>query len=121
MAPSARDGLDRSQLGRALRWKPQTQLGVWVVALACGAIWLAVQLANPVWSASTRLVLAAPMAVVLVAIGGLTGSMRLRRRLRDRQWSASHPIDLSRAADGREPECDFSARRARHRPRGQQE
>jgi hypothetical protein len=116
LTPSARDGLKGSPLGGALRWQPRTQLGVWVVALTCGAIWFAVQLANTVWSLSTRVVLAAPTTVLLAVLGVVTGSIRLRRRLHDQQWSTSHPTGLSPPAGSTGPDSYFSAPDAHHRP-----
>jgi hypothetical protein len=105
MTPNARYGLKESSLGRVLRWKPQTQLGVWALAVTCGAIWFAGQLAYPVWPLTTRAIL----ALALVALAVVRGNMRLRRRAADRQWSASHPISLTASRQSPAPDCDHLA------------
>src|SRR5580698_2578094 len=102
MTPSGRDAARESPAGRAVRWKPRTQVGVWVVAAACGAICFAGQSVHPEWSLGTRAVLAAALA----AVAGVSGSMRLRRRLDDLHWSASHPISLTKSAQAMTPNSE---------------
>jgi len=64
----------RDRRGSALRWKPRTHLGVCIVAVTAGTIYLAAQAVDPVWSVWTRLVLAQG----LVALGVVPASMKLR-------------------------------------------
>jgi hypothetical protein len=73
MTSSARDG-QRSGIGRALRWYPRTHLGVCIVAVTNGAMCLAGESVYPVWSLTTRLLL----ALAILALGVLTGSTKLR-------------------------------------------
>jgi hypothetical protein len=105
MTPDAQHSLKESSLGRVLRWKPRTRLGVWVLAVTCGAIWFAGQSAYPVWSLSTRVVL----ALVLVALAVVGGNTRLRRRAVGRQWSANHPISLTASPQNPAPDCGHLA------------
>jgi hypothetical protein len=116
VTPGGRDSLAGSALGRALRWKPRTHRGVWVVAAGCGTIYFAGQSVYPVWSLRTRLAL----ALALVALGVARGSMKLRRRLHDQQWSASHPISLNRHVKGALPDSDHLATGMRDHPDSQQ-
>jgi hypothetical protein len=97
MTPSARD-----RRGSVLRWKPRSQLGVCIVAVLGGAIDFAGQAVDPAWSLWTRLVL----ALGLVALGVVTGTMKLRSWREGQQWSATHPIDLTHRADGSQLSSD---------------
>lgn len=111
MMPSTRDR-QGSVLGRALRWKPRTHLGVCIVAVTAGAINLAGESVHPVWSLTTRVAL----ALGLVGLGVVTGCMELRRRRDGQQWSATHPINLTDRAQGSPPSGDRLASGVRDAP-----
>ena len=101
MTPSARDR-QRSAIGQWPRRRPRTHVGVWIVAVTTGAILLAGESVDPVWSLTTRLVL----ALALVALGVLAGSKELRNRREAQQWSSTHPIDLTQPAEASQPDGD---------------
>ena len=82
----------KSVLARALRWKPRTHLGVWVVAVMGGAIYFAGESVYSDWSLSVRLAL----ALSLVGLSAVSGSLKLRSRVRGQRWSSAHPITLNR-------------------------
>ena len=93
----------KSGLARAFGWKPRRYLEVGVVAVTCGAIYFAGQSVYSEWSLSVRLVL----ALSLVVLSAVSGSLRLRSRVRGQRWSSTHPITLTRTF----PEPDASADR----------
>jgi hypothetical protein len=89
----------RDRRGSALHWKPRTYLGVCIVAVTGGAIYFAGQAVDSVWSLWTRL----GLALGLVALGVVTGSMKLRSWRQGQQWSSTHPVDLTHRAEGSPP------------------
>jgi membrane protein implicated in regulation of membrane protease activity len=86
MTPRARDR-PGAALGRALRWKPRTHLGVCIVAVTAGAIYFAGTSVYPAWSVTIRLVL----ALGIVGLSLMSGGRHLRERRRAQHWSATHP------------------------------